>query len=393
VSSGRLSIRSRAALIFGIAAALLTAAALVTVALVTQAPISVALSVSEPSEASTPSSASLAPPPPAATDQAEILDAAEVAQAFSDRQWTASLIAVVAASVVAGLVGWLVTRRLLAPIDAIVSTAERIGATTLHERINLTGPRDELWRLGQTFDDLLARLEASFEAQARFISFASHELKTPLAVQRALLQIDFDDPSPQRRQEVREHLLDLNRRGESLVNGLLQLTAADRGSAEQQDVHLDEVIDEVLSTLEQERLSKQVELTYQPAGAQVLADPVLLRQLIWNLLDNAVEYTPPGGAIEVTTSTGSTVVCVVNDGPVIDDQTLESLPQPFMRGTGHVSARDHHGLGLALVSAIARTHGWTLTLRARPEGGIAVSVETPLRTDDESPAQAPERTR
>jgi len=202
------------------------------------------------------------------------------------------------AGIAAAGVGWFVSRRMLRPVDDIVAATQRITANTLHERIGVTGPSDELARVAATIDGLLDRLESSFEAQRRFVAFASHELRTPLAVQRAALQIGLDDPTPEQLVATREQLLEVNRRSEHLVESLLALATADRGLAADatSPVDLGAVVDEVVTSVADAARASSVHVAVERGSfGFVDGDPVLVGQLVRNLVANAVEYNEPGG--------------------------------------------------------------------------------------------------
>ncbi|QSB24087.1 sensor histidine kinase [Curtobacterium sp. 24E2] len=251
---------------------------------------------------------------------------------------------VVVAGVLAGGVGWFVSRRMLGPIDRITATANRITASNLHERIALVGPDDELRRLSSTVDDLLDRLETAFESQRRFVAQASHELRTPLAVQRAAVQIGLhDDADPDDVRAVRDELLEQNRRTEHLVESLLVLAEADRGlDGTTQVVHVDDVTAEVIAGAARNAADAGVALTHEtrtgPPGLIVDAEPTLLRQLLGNLVGNAVEYNEPGGFVRVTTAPDGIVV--ENSGPVVP---ADEAPASSSRSDGVRPVRPAHG--------------------------------------------------
>ncbi|QKS21829.1 HAMP domain-containing protein [Curtobacterium sp. Csp1] len=230
----------------------------------------------------------------------------------AEQQWQWSTSAVVVAGGLAGGIGWFVSRRMLSPIDRITATANRISATTLDERIALDGPDDELRRLSRTIDALLDRLEAAFEAQRRFVSHAAHELRTPLAVQRATLQIGLpDDATPPDVVAARTEMLEQNRRTEHLVESLLVLAEAERG-LEGSSVLVDlgscvaAAVGGVRAAAAVTGVSLSVEGT-APDG--VVGEPVLVQQLLGNLLDNAVEYNVPGGVVRVELHAGRSPRC------------------------------------------------------------------------------------
>ncbi|QCR42526.1 two-component sensor histidine kinase [Curtobacterium sp. SGAir0471] len=292
-------------------------------------------------------------------------------------QWQWAAVGVLAAGLLAGGTGWVVSRRVLRPIDRITDTARRLSASTLHERIGLDGPDDELRRLAGTIDDLLDRLEAAFESQRRFVAQASHELRTPLAVQRAALQVGLAEGSgPDDVVAVREELLEQNRRTEHLVESLLALAEADRGlDGRVDDLDLAELAGQVVAGQRDHARTAGVALTVEPApSAVVSAEPVLVRQLVTNLVDNAVEYNEPGGFVRVSVCPDG--LCVENSGPVVSADEVAVLVEPFRRGAQGAATGRHSGLGLSIVAAIVRAHGWSLAVEPRPDGGLRVRVAT-----------------
>ncbi|WIE72669.1 HAMP domain-containing sensor histidine kinase [Curtobacterium sp. MCJR17_020] len=301
-----------------------------------------------------------------------------VIQLVAVQQWQWSAIGIAGAGVLAGGVGWLVSQRMLRPIDRITATANRITASNLHERIELDGPDDELRRLSRTVDGLLDRLETAFESQRRFVAQASHELRTPLAVQRAAVQIGLhDDAGPDDVRVTRDELLEQNRRTEHLVESLLVLAEADRGLAGATSaVHVDDVTDAVLAGAARDATDAGVTLTHErrtgPPGLVIDGEPTLLRQLLVNLVGNAVEYNEPGGFVRLTTS--SDAIVVENSGPVVPVDEAPRLVEPFRRCPSEASAARHSGLGLSIVASITQAHAWTLTIGARPDGGLVVRV-------------------
>lgn len=294
------------------------------------------------------------------------------------QQWQWSAIGIAGAGLVAGGVGWFVSRRMLRPIDRITATANRITASNLHERIALDGPDDELRRLSRTVDGLLDRLETAFESQRRFVAHASHELRTPLAVQRAAVQIGLhDDADPDDVRDTREQLLAQNRRTERLVESLLVLAEADRGLAGAcTTVHVDDVTDEVVAAAAPDATEAGVTVVHEcraePPGLVVEGEPTLLRQLLGNLVGNAVEYNVPGGFVRVATTDDGFVV--ENSGPQVPADEAARLVEPFRRCPASPSAERHSGLGLSIVAAIVQAHGWRVAIDARPTGGLAVRV-------------------
>ncbi len=296
-------------------------------------------------------------------------------QVVAAEQWQWSAVGIVGAGVVAGFLGWGLSRRVLRPIDRITATANRISASTLHERIALDGPDDELRRLSQTVDALLDRLESAFASQRRFVAQAAHELRTPLAVQRASLQIDLrDDADPSEIATVRAELLEQTRRTEHLVESLLLLAEAERGLEERTSrIDLAAVVRDVVAQVAADvcRAGVTVHVEAGPSAPGLTGEPLLVRQLVANLVDNAVEYNRPGGDIWVRADPQG--LRVENTGAVVDPAEVGTLVEPFRRG-GQAGTKRHSGLGLSIVSAIAHAHGWQVHLEPRPSGGLRVDV-------------------
>jgi signal transduction histidine kinase len=380
------SIRARTALAFALTAMALAAGTVAVVNLGSQASLERAV-FARPAPGPTGGVPVLGPEPGAWATSTDLGGGGvHVVAVVAGLQWQWSVLAVAGAGVLAGGIGWLVSRRMLAPVDRITATARRISAATLHERIALDGPDDELRRLGRTIDDLLDRLEAAFASQRRFVAQASHELRTPLAVQRAAIQIGLaDDAGADDVARTRAELLEQNRRTEHLVESLLVLAEAERGlDGRTEDVDLAALAAEVVAEHAARAEAAGVELTCRAEGGPpgrlrtVRGEPVLLRQALRNLVDNAVEYNVPGGSVRVTVDAAG--LLVENDGPEVPAASVSRLAEPFRRGgTGDeppaaISGRRHSGLGLSIVAAVVRAHGWVLTIDPRDAGGLAVRV-------------------
>lgn len=303
-------------------------------------------------------------------------------------------IALAIMSVVSIALGWLVAGRVLRPLRTMTATTRQISEHNLNERLALAGPRDELKDLADTVDGLLARLEAAFDAQQRFVANAAHELRTPLTLWRALLEETLTDPDAtlDSFRATARRLLALGDEQERLLESLLTLASSERGLDRREHFDLAEVVEASLDDPppEASSLDLRIDADIQPAPAA--GDAALAERLLRNLLDNAVHYNVRGGRVLVRTGTdpAGAFLSVANDGAVIPAAEVENLFDPFRRlGTDRTAPSDgHHGLGLSIVAAIATAHGATLTATARPEGGLAVEVRFPPRDDG---GQAPDR--
>ena len=289
---------------------------------------------------------------------------------------------------IAVLTGWLVAGRMLSPITRITRTAESIAAGNLHQRVALAGPRDEITQLADTFDGMLTRLDQAFTAQSRFAANASHELLTPLATARTILQTT--PPGPKTEAEIAAlstKLLTLNQRSERIVEALLTLAKADQSPMPHHTVNMAVLLAEGIDRIRAQAAEQVV--TIEPAihYALVGGDPVLCAQLADNLLSNAIRYNQPGGTIRValTTRPDDTVVLTVdNTGPPVPADLVDHLFEPFVRAEGRTRRADGsgHGLGMAIVKAVAHTHSGTVEARANPSGGLAVTVVLPAASHD-----------
>jgi len=285
-----------------------------------------------------------------------------------------SVLSLVLLGVAAIAVGWWVSGRALRPLRRITATARRLSSQNLHERIALTGPKDELTDLAATVDEMLDRIEAGFTSQRRFIANAAHELRTPLAVQRTALQVGLVDPTPEELALIRDRLLADNRRSQRLIEGLLLLARSDQGVIRSEPVRLDEVVNEVLAQQHGTELTFEVELL----PALISGEALLLTHLVGNLVTNAVRYNTIGGTVWVRT-TPDGVLEVRNTGPLVAPDTAAQLTEPFRRGAGRThSYVDGCGLGLSIVDSITTAHHGALDLTARPAGGLCVRVTLPV---------------
>ena len=227
--------------------------------------------------------------------------------------------------------GWLIAGRFLRPLRTITAAARDISASNLNRRLALTGHNDEFKELGETLDGLFERLEASFESQRHFVANASHELRTPLAAERTLVQVALADPeaTAETLRSTCQQVLVLGDQQERLIEALLTLASSERGV---------------------ER---------------------------WEPFDLA---NLPGGWVGISTmmTADQATIRVSNTGPVITSDELERLFQPFQRlGQARIRPGDGHGLGLAVVHAIATAHGAAVTATARPAGGLDIEVGFP----------------
>ena len=293
---------------------------------------------------------------------------------------TTSLVVFTAALALGVWCSWIVSGRLLRPVEHLATAArdaEHGRRGLFRERLADRAPGrpdDEFGRLATAFDDMLARLDRSFEAQRRFAANASHELLTPLATTQAMLDASVDAPRVDERLTAR--LREMNTRSIETVEALLVLADAQAGLGDERElVDLAAVVDDSVAAVRAQADRRGVDVRSATCPALVHGDPALLGVLVGNLVRNGVVHNEPGGWLEVSLGQGddgAAVLQVANGGPVIDPAVAERLDEPFFRAEGRVAGS--HGLGLALVRAVAEGHGAALTLEAPQSGGLTARL-------------------
>jgi len=292
-----------------------------------------------------------------------------------------SFLALGALTVVSLGFGWWIAGRILRPVHRITDTARRLSEETLHDRINLSGPRDELKELADTFDAMLARLDRSFSSQRRFVANASHELRTPLATERVLIDEALANrgASTEDLRAILEQLRLNSEDTERLIDALLVLARSERGIELRAPVDLAAVAEGVVARSQAEAVTVGVELRVDAARAPALGDQGLLERLAGNLVENGLRHNVPGGWVTVSTASQGAwaTLEVANSGRLLDPEAVASLVEPFRREGPDRTATAGFGLGLSIVDAIVGAHGGTLRLVARPDGGLLVAARLP----------------
>ena len=299
--------------------------------------------------------------------------------------WSAIALAIML--VVSGVLGWIVAGRVLAPLRTITAATERISETNLHERLAMSGPRDELRLLADTIDRLLERLQDAFEAQRRFVANASHELRTPMAMMRTTLDVAIAKPEgvPAQTRELDAELrVDLDH-ADRLLEGFLALARAQYGQPDgRAQVALERLISAAVSARANQIADDGLTVATHLAAVEMTGSPTLLRRMIENVIENAVCHNQPGGCIELTLAPldgQQAQVIVESSGPMLDQDAVAKLAQPFKRlGEDRTGSQNGHGLGLSIVAAIVAAHDGRLDLCARAEGGLRVQITLPATT-------------
>jgi signal transduction histidine kinase len=285
--------------------------------------------------------------------------------------------------------GWLVAGRLLRPLRTMTATTRQISEHSLDRRLAVTGPNDELKDLADTIDGLLGRLDAAFDsqrealsAQQRFVANASHELRRPLTLERAALEIALADPAADAEslRSTCERVLAASKQQERLIDALLALARGQRGLDRTEPLDLAAIADEVLLARRAEVQRRGLRLDTSLAAAPAAGDTRLAERLVINLVDNAIRHNQPDGWLSVSTGTdaGRAVLTVANTGPAIPPAEVDRLLRPFQRlGADRTNQHDGHGLGLSIVAAVAAAHSADLHVHPRPTGGLTVAIHFP----------------
>jgi signal transduction histidine kinase len=301
-----------------------------------------------------------------------------------------SLIALGVMAVISVVAGWMVAGRVLRPLRDMTAAARRISADSLHERLAMAGPRDELKDLADTIDELLERLDGAFAAQRRFTASASHELRTPLATMRASLDVAVAKPGPvppetiMLADRVRTQLDKVDQLLEALLALARAQHAAGQGALPGRAVlPLDYVVSVALAAREDAIIAQNLTVHQHSRGDDIWVEgsQPLLRRMADNVIGNAVGHNRDGGWISITTDAddGAARLVIENGGGILDPAQVAGLAQPFRRlGADRTGSDSGAGLGLSIVAAITQAHRGTLQLHARPGGGLRVTITLPL---------------
>jgi signal transduction histidine kinase len=283
------------------------------------------------------------------------------------------------------VIGWFVAGRFLKPLRTITATTREISATSLHERLNLSGPDDELKELADTFDQLLDRLERSFAFERQFVANASHELRTPLAGMRTSLEVAMAKPGP-----LPPHILTLADRlareldhVDRLLESFLTLAHSQQGPpGDESTVSLAGLARLAIQQPADIISAMDLDVEQQQGpDAWVTGSETLLSRLVENVINNAIGHNQPGGWVRVTTEVrvNRAYLVVENGGPVLHPDQVKELARPFQRiGAERTGSDSGSGLGLAIVSSILEAYDGTLDLQARTDGGLRVGISLPL---------------
>ncbi|WP_344659592.1 HAMP domain-containing sensor histidine kinase [Catenulispora subtropica] len=275
--------------------------------------------------------------------------------------------------------GWFAAGLVVRPLEQLADVIDTVTGSRMNVRVgHLRGPR-EIRRVTEGLDAMLDRLDDAFTGQDRFIANAAHELKTPLVINRTLVEVAMNRPgAPDAVLRLGENLLEVGTRHERLIDALLMLARAEQAPALHVPVDLAELAasDAALTVVRAEAVRRGVRVADDLEPAETHGDPVLLAHVVRNLVDNAVRYNVEGGVVRVRTgpAPGGASLVVANTGPLIAAHEVPMLFEPFRRLTDRVGSAHGSGLGLSIVRAVVRSHGGHLQAVPRAEGGLVVTV-------------------
>lgn len=295
-----------------------------------------------------------------------------------------SLIGIATLLILAAGGSYLLSGKMLKPVDHVTSLAARISSTNLKERINRQGPDDEVKRLADTFDDMLERLEGAFESQKQFIQDASHELRTPIAIAQANIEVaEMEGKTTvrdyRRLMEVLKMSLErLNR----LSDNLLLLSNGEQAHIMQTVVDIRPLLEEVVAEAGVRAAAAEVKLELEPLPADIRTsgDAFRLKQAVINLVDNAIKYNRPGGEVKVSCQADEThvVVRVQDSGIGIPHGDQQHIFDRFYRvDKSRSRAQGGSGLGLAIVKKIVEDHSGSITVESTPDAGSTFTITLP----------------
>ena len=281
----------------------------------------------------------------------------------------------------AGL-GWVMSGRVLRPVRDITEAARRASERHLGERINLRGPEDELKELADTFDAMLERLDLAFAAQRQFVANASHELRTPLTTMRTAIDVALakENPTTQQLVATSEKVRRSIDRAEHIIDALLTLAVSNQGTGEVEPIDLATAAEDALYAVGERARRSGLRVDSDLERAEVTGSRVLLEQLVSNLVENAVVHNVSEGWVRVRagTNNGHAYLEVANSGPVVSEEELPQLFEPFRRADARIGSSGV-GLGLSIVESVGEAHGARVNAQASPGGGLVVSFTMPSR--------------
>ncbi|MCC5576003.1 HAMP domain-containing histidine kinase [Microtetraspora sp. AC03309] len=297
-------------------------------------------------------------------------------------------VALVVVTALAAALSWVVAGRVLRPIRVISSTARRLSAENLTERVPVTTPADELSALAGTVNDMLDRIQRGvaerdriLDSQRLFTANAAHELRTPLTTARTAIDVTLDG-NPSRAElltmaaDVRDAVDHMRR----VLDGLLLLARSQAGLAVREPADLAATAAAALDAARARLAAADVAVQSELRPAPVSGEPVLLERMISNLVDNAVRYNKTGGRLVVDTGTadGRAVLRISNTGREIPPDEAETLLEPFVHGQGTRVRTDGLGLGLSIVRAVTLAHRGRIAVTSRAGGGLDITIALPL---------------
>jgi heavy metal sensor kinase len=291
---------------------------------------------------------------------------------------------------------WWLARRSLRPVETMTATAAAIDVEALDQRVPEPAARDELWHLARTFNGMLDRIRDGVRQQRRLVADASHELRTPLAAMRAEIDVSLraDDLSPAAAEELESTREEVDRLSR-MVDDLLTLATADEDGGlvlRREPADLAAIAARAADALRAAARRRGVDVELEGPAAPVLADRARLGQAVRNVIENAIEFGPRGGVVEVETAPGRVVVA--DTGPGIPPELRERIFERFFRADpSRTRETGGSGLGLAIAREIVEAHGGSIRVEPRePGSAFIIELEPAFNVLTEAPSYGPART-
>jgi two-component system sensor histidine kinase VanS len=317
-------------------------------------------------------------PPASATELAVTIRNTELRNLLLD-----SLVILGVVMLLALVAGWWLSGRVLRPVHQLTIAARTASDGQLDRRLNLTGPHDELKELADTFDHMLDRLQASFEAERRFVANASHELRSPLTLIDTAVQVTLhnDHPDEAAWRSMADDVRSGTRRANHLIADLLTLARSQQPSRDADLVDLAELASDALESQHHVVASRKLRVTPDLQSAPATGTESLLRRMIENLVENAIAHNTEGGWLKIraTTEPEGATLRVTNSGRLPPGEDIDRLLNPFTRAGADRVAESGTGLGLSIVTAVVNAHQGRFSVHANDDGGLDIEVALPAR--------------
>jgi heavy metal sensor kinase len=282
------------------------------------------------------------------------------------------------------IVGYFMAKKSLKPVDQIRRAAVKISSSNLDERIDIKGRRDELGRLAETFNAMIARLKDSFQRINQFSIDVSHELKTPLTILKGETEVVLrkDRDNEEYKNLLQSNLEEIDRMAR-IIDDLLLLSKADTKDMKLniENISLRDLVADVCMNMKIFANNKEMTLIVDElADVRLIGDELKLRRMLWNIIENGIKYTPKGGVVNVSSYTSNGYVCinVKDNGMGISEDDIKYIFDRFYRADRSRKRESGSGLGLSISKWIAEAHKGAIEVVSQPSKGSQFLIKLPI---------------